>query len=51
MRKEINTSQKVIEGLHKDLNRTADKIKKECEESSKTGNNTEELHNKILALK
>jgi len=51
MRKEINTNHKVIEGLNKDLGKTGDKIKKECEDCSKTSTQTEELHNKILALK
>lgn len=41
----------MIEGLRKDIEWTSEKIKKESEESAKTQNNTEELHNRILALK
>mgnify|MGYP000949256811 CR=1 FL=1 len=51
MRKEINTAQKVIESLSKDLGKTSDKIQKESQESTKMQTQTEELHNKILALK
>ena len=35
MRKEINTSSKVLEGLNKDLAKTSDKIQKESQESGK----------------
>lgn len=51
MRKEINTSAKVLDGLGKDLGKTSDKIQKESQESGKVQAQTEELNNKILALK
>ena len=51
MRKELDTAKKVQKGLIRDLNKVRKKIRNEATKNNEMQQETEELHNEILALK
>lgn len=51
LRKELQTAKKVQKGLLKDLEKIWKKIRKEATKNNEMQQETEDMHNKILALK